>query len=175
MEGRGWVKCFELAPEDLLRSHDGHLLPVESVKDRGEIATVYNLRIVEYHTYYVGDPLWGFSVWSHNANCNLNSNDAVSEFGVYEIKVFGNSFKIGKADLARVTQSSGLPTRLHQQLRKLRTIFGADSVVGRVVENLGTTTTLDAKLAETARLQRYYDKFRWVPLGNWKSFKPRLP
>jgi hypothetical protein len=27
---------------------------------------VYNLRIAEYHTYFVGSAEWGFSVWTHN-------------------------------------------------------------------------------------------------------------
>ena len=30
--------------------------------------TVYNLRIEEYHTYFVGSAEWGFSVWAHNAD-----------------------------------------------------------------------------------------------------------
>jgi filamentous hemagglutinin len=31
------------------------------------VATVYNLRVAEYHTYFVGSLEWGFSVWAHNA------------------------------------------------------------------------------------------------------------
>jgi hypothetical protein len=27
---------------------------------------VYNLQVAEYHTYFVGDSSWGFSVWAHN-------------------------------------------------------------------------------------------------------------
>jgi len=30
---------------------------------------VYNCREAEYHTYFVGDQKWGFSVWSHNSGC----------------------------------------------------------------------------------------------------------
>ncbi|MFN9412851.1 MAG: hypothetical protein ACK57V_10835 [Pirellula sp.] len=37
---------------------------------------------------------------------NLNLDDAVSRFGLYEIKVNGALHKIGKADLNRITQSS---------------------------------------------------------------------
>jgi len=29
-------------------------------------ARVYNMRVAEYHTCYVGHQLWGFSVWSHD-------------------------------------------------------------------------------------------------------------
>ena len=39
---------------------------VAGVRDAGEIAAVYNLRVAEDHTYFVGDPEWGFSVWTHN-------------------------------------------------------------------------------------------------------------
>lgn len=35
---------------------------------RGE-ATVYNFRVEEWHTYFVGDPItWGFDVWVHNTH-----------------------------------------------------------------------------------------------------------
>jgi len=105
---------------------------------------------------------------------NLNSNGATSNYGIYEIKVNGNlqDGKIGKADLNRVTQSSGLPTRLHQQVRKLEEIHGKGNVEGKVVEDLGQTTTAQAKAAETSRLQKNYDETGTVPEGNKKSFKP---
>ncbi len=38
--------------------------------ERGEVyQTLYNLKVSEYHTYFVGSEEWGFSVWSHNLNC----------------------------------------------------------------------------------------------------------
>ena len=30
-------------------------------------AKVYNLRVADYHTYFVGDESWGFALWAHNA------------------------------------------------------------------------------------------------------------
>lgn len=103
---------------------------------------------------------------------NLNNNAATSRFGVYEIEVADDLHKIGKADLNRVTQSSGLPTRLHQQVRKLEQSAGKGNVVGTVVEDLGETTSAQAKAAETARLQAYYEKTGKIPPGNQRSFKP---
>ncbi len=103
---------------------------------------------------------------------NLNNNTSTSKFGVYEIEVGGDLHKIGKADLNRVTQSSGLPTRLHQQVRKLEQAAGKGNVVGEVVEDLGETTSAQAKAAETARLRAYYEKTGKVPPGNQRSFKP---
>lgn len=50
-------------------THDGQWVAVEAVTDLNEVATVYNLRVSEYHTYFVGSREWGFSVWAHNTIC----------------------------------------------------------------------------------------------------------
>jgi len=63
----GWTGAGALRVGDMLRSHDGCWLPVEDVVDNGEVTTVYNLRVAEYHTYFVGSREWGFSAWAHNA------------------------------------------------------------------------------------------------------------
>ena len=65
--GKGWTGAKDLQPSDELRSHDGQRVRVERVRDTGETVPVYNLRIAEYHTYFVGGESWGFSVWAHNA------------------------------------------------------------------------------------------------------------
>jgi hypothetical protein len=66
VQGKGWTAAALLAPGDLFRSDDGRWNPVESIDPTGEVATVYNMRIAEYHTYFVGSGEWGFSVWAHN-------------------------------------------------------------------------------------------------------------
>jgi hypothetical protein len=66
VKDRGWLPAGELREGDLLSSHDGQWVAVEEVEDTGEYETVYNLRVAEYHTYFVGSPEWGFSVWAHN-------------------------------------------------------------------------------------------------------------
>lgn len=43
------------------------MVAVEAVEDSGKVETVYNWRITDYHTYFVGSEEWGFSVWAHNA------------------------------------------------------------------------------------------------------------
>ena len=75
-------------------------------------------------------------------------------------------------DLNRVTNSTGLPTRLHQQDRKLAEKYGRKNVKSKVVES-GYKTTADAKMGENARLQKRFDKTNVVPEGNKKSFKPK--
>ena len=97
-----------------------------------------------------------------------NANHAVSHFGIYEIKVNGETYKFGKADLDRVTQSSGLPTRVHQQVRRLSKTY--DDVRPEIVD-LGYITAQQAKQAERAALQRYYETTRRIPPGNQKSFR----
>ena len=91
---------------------------------------------------------------------------------MYEIRINDKLHKVGKADLNRITKSSGLPTRLHQQLRRLEKIFGPGSVEGEVVEYLGYTTTREAKQAEHQRIKGIVDQTGIVPPGNIRSYKP---
>ena len=42
-------------------------MPVERMTKTGRTEKVYNVRVVEDHTYFVGGEAWGFSVWVHNA------------------------------------------------------------------------------------------------------------
>jgi hypothetical protein len=107
------------------------------------------------------------------SSTNLNSNTATGNFGIYKIEIDGVLYKFGKADLDRVTQSSGLPTRLHQQLRELRALNPNSNVTGSVIENLGKVTTEQAKTIETKYIQDYFNETRIIPMGNFKSFKPQ--
>ena len=52
---------------DLLVSSQGTLIPIESISQLNELTTVYNLRVADHHTYFVGGALWGWDVWVHNA------------------------------------------------------------------------------------------------------------
>jgi hypothetical protein len=55
---------------DLLASHDGQWVNVDDLLDTGEWETVYNVTVADYHTCFVGDETWGFSVWAHNKSCS---------------------------------------------------------------------------------------------------------
>jgi intein/homing endonuclease len=68
---RGWVRAEQLGVGDMLVSDDGQVKLVEDVLDTGEYETVYNVRVADFHTYFVGGTAWGFSVWAHNAACAL--------------------------------------------------------------------------------------------------------
>ena len=67
VDGRGWVAARELRIGDRLRSHLGRPVAVDEIAETGERATVYNLRVSDWHTYFVGGRSWEFSVWAHNS------------------------------------------------------------------------------------------------------------
>jgi hypothetical protein len=67
VHGKGWLQASALSEGDLLKSHDGQFVGVDDIAVTDEVTTVYNMRIAEYHTYFVGDVDWGFSVWAHNS------------------------------------------------------------------------------------------------------------
>ncbi|QDU15103.1 hypothetical protein CA11_29230 [Gimesia maris] len=64
--GKGWVPAGELVACDQLLGHDDHLATVESVTKSGRYETVYNMRVKQDRTYFVGKQSWGFSIWVHN-------------------------------------------------------------------------------------------------------------
>ncbi|MFL5245942.1 MAG: polymorphic toxin-type HINT domain-containing protein [Gemmataceae bacterium] len=70
VKGLGWTAAAALEVGDLLRSYDGRWIPVEDMCDSGEELPVYNLRVADHHTYFVGRRDWGFSVWAHNLDCD---------------------------------------------------------------------------------------------------------
>ncbi|MBN9517375.1 hypothetical protein J0H58_02475, partial [bacterium] len=65
--GRGWLAAAKLVPGDVLASHNETLGVVEEVVSTGAVKPVYNLRVADWHTYFVGGDDWGFSVWAHNS------------------------------------------------------------------------------------------------------------
>ena len=66
MIGKSWLPARELISGDRLLGHDGQWVVVEKIVDADRWATVYNLRVADFHTYFIGAEGWGFSVWAHN-------------------------------------------------------------------------------------------------------------
>ena len=64
---RGWTPVRDLNVGDKLITDDGRQKLVEDLHETGQWETVYNLRVSDYHTYFVGCAEWGFAVWAHNA------------------------------------------------------------------------------------------------------------
>ncbi len=67
VRGLGWTAAENLAVGDELSSHNGQWVKVDDLLHTGEWDTVYNIRVAEFHTYFVGCQAWGFSAWAHNA------------------------------------------------------------------------------------------------------------
>ncbi|MEZ6141284.1 MAG: polymorphic toxin-type HINT domain-containing protein [Zavarzinella sp.] len=69
VENKGWIDAQDLIPGDRFLSHEDQWISIEEIFDTDEWETVYNLRIADHHTYFVGCESWGFSAWAHNAAC----------------------------------------------------------------------------------------------------------
>jgi hypothetical protein len=64
---REWLPARELMAGDLLLKRGGGTVAVDTLEDRGEVETVYNWRIEDYHTYFVSAAEEAESLWAHNA------------------------------------------------------------------------------------------------------------
>jgi hypothetical protein len=51
---------------DLLSTDSGQWKEVEKTVPAEGAETVYNFRVADHHTYFVGRASWGFAVWAHN-------------------------------------------------------------------------------------------------------------
>ncbi len=63
-EGKGWTQAGSLKAGDRLITLIGDSIPIHEVYDTEEWENVYNIRVADFHTYFVGDECW--SVWAHN-------------------------------------------------------------------------------------------------------------
>jgi hypothetical protein len=77
--GKGWVRAGDLVPGDHLLGQDGQEVAVESIRQTEDYEKVYNLRVADNHTYFVGGDGWGFDVWVHNASCIATPNGYILE------------------------------------------------------------------------------------------------
>ncbi|MBY0456595.1 MAG: HINT domain-containing protein [Gemmataceae bacterium] len=67
VEGQGWTPAGELKEGDRIATLSGEWVPVGEVFDTGAWEPVYNVRVADYHTYFVGSEGWGWAAWAHNA------------------------------------------------------------------------------------------------------------
>ncbi len=63
-----WTEAGALVPGNELRTDKGWV-KVEKIFDTERYEVVYNARIADFHTYFVGGENWGFGVWAHNTSC----------------------------------------------------------------------------------------------------------
>jgi hypothetical protein len=72
---KGWTPLNQIHTGDSIWTEVSGWVTVDVVEDTGTWETVYNFRIADHHTYFVGSEEWGFSVWAHNA-CVYQSAEA---------------------------------------------------------------------------------------------------
>ncbi|MFC1757510.1 serpin family protein [Planctomycetota bacterium] len=66
VKDRGWTPAGKLEIGDLLATDLNSWLPVENVVASTEEEAIFNFRVADHHTYFVGSEDWGFAVWVHN-------------------------------------------------------------------------------------------------------------
>ncbi len=79
--------------------HDNQWVVVERVEKTEEFQTVYNLRIADYHTYFVGAPEWGFSLWAHNTY--LKVQPVETKRGIRYVLMAGNRYVTKSGELLK--------------------------------------------------------------------------
>jgi RHS repeat-associated protein len=94
---------------------------------------------------------------------NKNANKAESNFMLYEVKDKGGFvLKVGKADADR-TNSLGQPVRMKASERQAQKTY--PGATAEKVQDLGTTTTGQAKEAEAARVREHRANGNNLPLN----------
>jgi hypothetical protein len=73
--GRGWINAGELEPGDQLRQADQLIAAIvaTSREDKPDGHTVYNLRVVDSHTYFAAADVTAEPVLVHNANYDFGN------------------------------------------------------------------------------------------------------
>jgi hypothetical protein len=66
VQDQGWTPASQLHSGQRLSTDCGEWVSVESIECTDVESEVYNFRVADYHTYFVGGTGWGFSVWAHN-------------------------------------------------------------------------------------------------------------
>jgi hypothetical protein len=67
-EGKGWTNAGELQIGDRVLGAKGEWLKITDLLDTGEFEPVYNMRVADYHRYFIGDDGWLWNIWSHNSD-----------------------------------------------------------------------------------------------------------
>jgi hypothetical protein len=76
-----WLPANQIRSGDVLIGHDGKMSVVEGIRDTKFWEPVYNLRIADWHTYFVGGER-GLSLWTHNSyQQDIELIERYSQFG----------------------------------------------------------------------------------------------
>ena len=131
-EKNAWkfIPAGELRVGDQFLSDDGQWVKVTDLLDTGIYQPVYNVRVAEHHTYFVGSREWGFSVWAHNT-CVYTSTDPIT----------------GKVNYVGITDNPAARTAAHA-----RAGLGVRPVS---VPGLGSLSRADARAVEQVLIENF--------------------
>jgi hypothetical protein len=136
---KGWITAGELRVGDRLLGRDGEWTAVEDLLDTGASERVYNLRVQDYQTYFVGSEEWGFSVWAHN------SDGCVHRVGGGDEKNLGLKPHEAKLDPPGISVLiGGTPADTAAAFRR---VFGPKSSLGKAARNVGTAESEQIRAA----------------------------
>nr|WP_286118981.1 polymorphic toxin-type HINT domain-containing protein [Thermoactinomyces sp. DSM 45891] len=62
VEGKGWTKVKDLREGDKLQTSEGKRIPIDKIVVKKKHATVYNIEVEGYHTYFVSN----LNIFVHN-------------------------------------------------------------------------------------------------------------
>jgi RHS repeat-associated protein len=138
VEGKGWTPCAFLKRGERIRGEkDGEWHEVDAVTCSGEVTTVYNFRIADYHTYFVGCEAWGFSLWAHNA-CRVVQEDEETILEIDNpypaesieyrhlrtyVQKWNEAIENAGGSLTRRTPSAGENAQAHNWRRRMRRAY----------------------------------------------------
>jgi Pretoxin HINT domain len=158
VDGRGWVPAGELQPGEYVLCADGSRVLVEEVYDTGEWQPVYNLRVADHHTYFIGEESWGWNAWVHNAYKITNSQTAI-----FEDLTNGSRTRVGRR--ANITDSNStynkqwfIPTGQEQAENAKRTACSDNrSGIGDLLQTFVETTNAAWKALPNSNTDKYTD------------------
>jgi hypothetical protein len=106
------------------------LLAVQGVAPSGALETLYNWRVQDFHTCFVGPEEWGFSVWAHN------SDGCVHRVGGGDEKNLGLKPHEATLDPPGISVLiGGTPAETTAAFRR---VFGPKSSLGKAARTVGT-------------------------------------
>lgn len=67
VKNRGWTPAAELHVGELLATDSDQCIAIDSVSTPSPVESVFNFRVADHRTYFLGNESWGFAVWTHNS------------------------------------------------------------------------------------------------------------
>ncbi|VTR97090.1 polymorphic toxin-type HINT domain-containing protein [Tuwongella immobilis] len=166
--GRGWTPVWELSIGDCLTTITGETVSVEGVHETNRRETVYNLRVSDFHTYFVGCDKWGFSVWAHNAEYVIIKDTATGRFHLYEKLPEGGFQKVVPA----VGEAPSFPTKAAAEIHVANQ---AHPVFRNLPPNSMSSAEAEAVLAIAKKYNTTIDVVGSRAAGNGRRIETNLP